>query len=111
LKALGVSQYILRRSVHGSSEIANRITDECLRRSGSAKVGLPSEKYEWLACELKTRGEKQGLAFLRKRRKSVVMRKGQTLGARLTATGEFSAFIHGHAAEFHGIAAKALQHF
>ena len=31
----------------------------------------------------------------------VVMRKDHTLGVQLSAAGEFSAFVHGNAAEFH----------
>jgi ABC-type Fe3+ transport system substrate-binding protein len=67
---------------------------------------LDTEEYEWLACELKLRGEKEGLAFLRRLSEFVVMRKGHTLGAQLTAAGEFSAFIHGNAAEFHQLKIK-----
>jgi iron(III) transport system substrate-binding protein len=74
--------------------------DEFISPKWQGKVGLDTEEYEWLACELKLRGEKEGLAFLRKLSQFVVMRKGHTLGAQLTAAGEFSAFIHGNAAEF-----------
>jgi ABC-type Fe3+ transport system substrate-binding protein len=75
--------------------------DEFISPKWKGKVGLDTEEYEWLACELKLRGEKEGLAFLRKLSEFVVMRKGHTLGTQLTAAGEFSAFIHGNAAEFH----------
>jgi iron(III) transport system substrate-binding protein len=75
--------------------------DEFISPKWKGKVGLDTEEYEWLACELKLRGEKEGLAFLRRLSEFVVVRKGHTLGAQLTAAGEFSAFIHGNAAEFH----------
>jgi iron(III) transport system substrate-binding protein len=75
--------------------------DEFISPKWKGKVGLDTEEYEWLACELRLRGEKEGLTFLRKLSEFVVMRKGHTLGAQLTAAGEFSAFIHGNAAEFH----------
>jgi len=75
--------------------------DEFISPKWKGKVGLDTEEYEWLACELRLRGENEGLAFLRKLSEFVVMRKGHTLGAQLTAAGEFSAFIHGNAAEFH----------
>jgi len=75
--------------------------DEFISPKWKGKVGLDTEEYEWLACELRLRGEKEGLTFLRRLSEFVVMRKGHTLGAQLTAAGEFSAFIHGNAAEFH----------
>ena len=75
--------------------------DEFISPQWKGKVGLDTEEYEWLACELKLRGEKEGVAFLKKLSNIVVMRKGHTLGAQLTAAGEFSAFIHGNAAEFY----------
>ena len=75
--------------------------DEFISPKCKGKVGLDTEEYEWLACELRLRGEKEGLTFLRKLSEFVTMRKGHTLGAQLTAAGEFSAFIHGNAAEFH----------
>lgn len=75
--------------------------DEFISPKWKGKVGLDTEEYEWLACELRLRGEEKGLAFLRKLSEFVIMRKGHTLGAQLTAAGEFSAFIHGNAAEFH----------
>lgn len=80
--------------------------DEFLSPKWKGKVGLDTEEYEWLACELKLRGEKEGLAFLRRLSQFVVLRKGHTLGAQLTAAGEFSAFIHGNAAEFHQLKIK-----
>src|SRR5438093_11757319 len=75
--------------------------DEFISPKWKGKVGLDTEEYEWLACELRLRGEKEGLTFLRRLSEFVVMRKGHTLGAQLTAAGEFAAFIHGNAAEFH----------
>ena len=81
--------------------VAPKAIDEFISPKWKGKVGLDTEEYEWLACELRLRGEKEGLTFLRKLSEFVVMRKGHTLGAQLTAAGEFSAFIHGNAAEFH----------
>ena len=81
--------------------VAPKAIDEFIAPKWKGKVGLDTEEYEWLACELRLRGEKEGLTFLRKLSEFVVMRKGHTLGAQLTAAGEFSAFIHGNAAEFH----------
>ena len=81
--------------------VAPKAIDEFIAPKWKGKVGLDTEEYEWLACELRLRGEKDGLTFLRKLSEFVVMRKGHTLGAQLTAAGEFSAFIHGNAAEFH----------
>ncbi len=75
--------------------------DEFIAAKWKGKVGLDTEEYEWLACELRLRGQKEGLGFLRRLSEFVVMRKGHTLGAQLTAAGEFSAFIHSNAAEFH----------
>ena len=81
--------------------VAPKAIDEFISPKWKGKVGLDTEEYEWLACELRLRGEKEGLTFLRKLSEFVAMRKGHTLGAQLTAAGEFSAFIHGNAAEFH----------
>ena len=81
--------------------VAPKAIDEFVSPKWKGKVGLDTEEYEWLACELRLRGEKEGLTFLRKLSEFVVMRKGHTLGAQLTAAGEFSAFVHGNAAEFH----------
>jgi ABC-type Fe3+ transport system, periplasmic component len=81
--------------------VAPKAIDEFIAPKWKGKVGLDTEEYEWLACELRLRGEKEGLTFLRKLSEFVVIRKGHTLGAQLTAAGEFSAFIHGNAAEFH----------
>ena len=57
--------------------------DEFISPKWKGKVGLDTEEYEWLACELRLRGEKEGLAFLKRLSEFVVMRKVHTLGAQL----------------------------
>jgi ABC-type Fe3+ transport system substrate-binding protein len=73
--------------------------DEFVSPIWKGKVALDTLDYDWFTFQLRLRGEKEGLAFMRELAKNVVMRKGHTLGAQLVAAGEFSAFINGNAAE------------
>ena len=74
--------------------------DELLSPTWRGKIALDTQDYDWLGFQLKLRGEKEGLTFMRELAKNVVMRKGHSLGVQLVAAGEFYAFINGLASEF-----------